>query len=128
MQDESGFLFWEDVFDPLPTGADVAEIAVRAMRLECDEIYIIPTTEWIAVRFYRDHKPFKSYRMHRNRLPELIENIRLFARLQRSGRRRAEEGSLEIKHEDHELSFFVRLVYTSVGERVYMRLLQYPDK
>ena len=123
MQKDSGFLFWEDVFDPLPHGADLAEIAVRAMRLECDEIYVMPSVEQLIIRLYRGQKWVKSFSMHRSRLPDLLKHIELFANLHRSLRDRAQEGTLEIKHEDTEMSFFVRVVRTSIGERVYLRLL-----
>ncbi len=123
MEKDSGFLFWEDVFDPLPHGADIAEIAVRAMRLECDEIYVLPSIEQLIVRFYRKQKWVKSFSMHRSRLPELMKYIELSANLHRSLRDRAQEGTLEIRHEDVEMSLFVRVVRTSIGERVYLRLL-----
>ena len=123
MERDSGFLFWEDVFDPLPQGADLAEIAVRALRLECDEIYVLPSIEQLIIRLYRAQKWVKSFSMHRSRLPELLRHIELFANLHRSLRDRAQEGTLEIKHEDMDISLFVRVVRTSVGERVYLRLL-----
>lgn len=123
MQDRDGYLFWEDVFDPIPQGADVAEIALRALRLECDEVYILPTFDWITIQFHRQHQEYKSFRMHRSRLAEIISNIRLFADLHQVMRNRAQEGSLTIKHEDTELSLFIRVVRTSIGERIYLRLL-----
>jgi len=123
VSEKEGFLFWEDVFDPIPPGADLAEIAVRAIKLECDEVYVLPAIEQLTVQFYRRHKPFKSFLMHRSRLPEMIRHLRLFADLHRSLRDRAEEGTLQIRHEDSEIGLFVRVVRTSVGERVYLRLL-----
>jgi type II secretory ATPase GspE/PulE/Tfp pilus assembly ATPase PilB-like protein len=123
VQDRDGFLFWEDVFDPIPQGADVAEIALRALRLDCNEIYILPAHDWITIQFHRQHKAFKSFRMHRSRLEDIIKNLKLFANLHRVLRNRAEEGSITVKHKDQELSLFVRVVRTSIGERIYLRLL-----
>jgi type II secretory ATPase GspE/PulE/Tfp pilus assembly ATPase PilB-like protein len=123
VQDRNGFLFWEDVFDPIPQGADIAEIALRALRLECDEVYIMPAYDWITIQFHRQQSEYKSYRMHRSRLAEIVNNIRLFADLHQVMRNRAQEGSLTVKHEDTELSLFIRVVHTSVGERIYLRLL-----
>lgn len=121
--DEKGFTFWEDIFDPLPHGADLAEIAVRAMRLECDEIYVLPTPEEIIIRFFRQHEWFKSFRMASSRLKQMIEQLKASAHLQSAGRKHAQEGTLKIRHENEEIDFFVRVVRTSVGERVYLRLL-----
>lgn len=123
MQNESGFLFWEDIFDPLPPDADLAGIAIRALRLECDEIYLLPSIEQLIIRFYRRHEWVKSFQMHRSRLPELIRHLNIFADLHRSLRDRAQEGTLTIKHEDAEMSLFVRVVRTSAGERIYLRML-----
>ena len=123
MRERDGYLFWEDVFDPVPQGADVAEIALRALRLECDEVYIMPAYDWITIQFHRQHEEYKSFRMHRSRLAEIISNIRLFADLHQVMRNRAQEGTLSIKHEDTELSIFIRVVRTSIGERIYLRLL-----
>ena len=120
---DSGFLFWEDVFDPLPHGADIAEIAVRALGLECDEIYVMPAIEQLIIRFYRKQKWVKSFSMHRSRLPELIRHLELSANMHRSLRDRAQEGTLQIKHQDNDISLFVRVVRTSVGERIHLRLL-----
>jgi len=123
MPEKDEFLFWEDVFDPLPQGADMAEIALRAIRLECDEIYVLPSIEQVIIRFYQRQEWMKSFMMHRTRLPEMLNYLKLFANLRRSLRQRAQEGLLKVKHEDNEISFFVRVVNTSVGERVYLRLL-----
>ena len=123
MYGDEGFLFWEDIFDPLPQGADLADIAVRALRLECDEIYVMPSIEDVIIRFYRRREWVKSFQMHRERLPELIRYLKLFASLERSLRDRVEEGTLKIKHENDEVVFSVRVVRTSIGERVHLRLL-----
>ena len=63
VDDKDGFLFWEDVFDPLPRGADVAEIALRALRLDCNEVYILPAYDWITIQFHRQHKAFPINRI-----------------------------------------------------------------
>lgn len=123
MTEGDGFLLWEDVFDPLPPDADLAEIAVRALNFGCDEIYVMPSIEWLIIRFYRRQEWVKSFRLHRSRLEELVEHVRLSANLQRTQRDRAQEGTLRIRHEDTEMSLFVRVVRTSAGERVYLRML-----
>ena len=117
------YLFWEDVFDPIPQNADLLEITTRAMRLACDEIYVLPAMDSILIRLYRKQDELKSYELHRSRLPALVRCLKLFAHLRRTARGRAMEGNLHIRFEEKDRNIFVRVVQTSVGERVYLRIL-----
>ena len=37
------------MFDPIPQNADLLEITTRAMRLACDEIYVLPAMDSILI-------------------------------------------------------------------------------